>query len=119
MNKKEVMEIKRRLKKEGCTFTRMCGCYVDAEKNKVGNFGQTFLNLEDEEFYKYLEIAKKVLSGNIGNNQTVFAEHPADNGGFTHVGLSDNRHTDAVVFFRAVRFLREMGNYLVQHFAQS
>ncbi len=68
MNKKEVMEIKRRLKKEGCTFTRMCGCYVDAEKNKVVNFGQTFLNLEDEEFYKYLEIAKKVLSGNIGNN---------------------------------------------------
>ena len=62
------MEIKRRLKKEGCTFTRMCGCYVDAEKNKVVDFGQTFLNLEDEEFYKYLEIAKKVLSGNIGNN---------------------------------------------------
>ena len=68
MNKKEIMEIKRRLKKEGCTFTRMCGCYVDAEKNKVVDFGQTFLNLEDEEFYKYLEIAKKVLSGNIGNN---------------------------------------------------
>lgn len=68
MNKKEVMEIKRRLKKESCTFTRLCGCYVDAEKNKVVNFGQTFLNLEDEEFYKYLEIAKKVLSGNIGNN---------------------------------------------------
>lgn len=68
MNKKEVMEIKRRFKKEGCTFTRMCGCYVDAEKNKVVNFGQTFLNLEDEEFYKYLEIAKKVLSGNVGNN---------------------------------------------------
>lgn len=68
MNKKEVMEIKRRFKKEGCTFTRMCGCYVDAEKNKVVNFGQTFLNLEEEEFFKYLEIAKKVLSGNIGNN---------------------------------------------------
>ena len=48
MNKKEVMEIKRRFKKESCTFTRMCGCYVDAEKNKVVNFGQTFLNLEDE-----------------------------------------------------------------------
>lgn len=68
MKKKEIMEIKRRLKKEGCTFTRMCGCYVDAEKNKVVTFGQTFLNLEDEEFYKYLEIAKKVLSGNVGNN---------------------------------------------------
>ena len=68
MNKKDIMEIKRRFKKESCTFTRMCGCYVDAEKNKVVDFGQTFLNLEDEEFYKYLEIAKKVLSGTIGNN---------------------------------------------------
>ena len=68
MNKKDIMEIKRRFKKESCTFTRMCGCYVDAEKNKVVDFGQTFLNLEDEEFYKYLEIAKKVLSGTVGNN---------------------------------------------------
>lgn len=68
MNKKDIMEIKRRFKKESCTFTRMCGCYVDAEKNKVVNFGQTFLNLEDEEFYKYLEIAKKVMSGTVGNN---------------------------------------------------
>ena len=68
MNKKDIMEIKRRFKKESCTFTRMCGCYVDAEKNKVVKFGQTFLNLEDEEFYKYLEIAKKVLSGTVGNN---------------------------------------------------
>lgn len=68
MNKKDIMEIKRRFKKDGCTFTRMCGCYVDAEKNKIVNFGQTFLNLEDEEFYKYLEIAKKTLSGTVGNN---------------------------------------------------
>lgn len=68
MNKKDVLELKRRLKKDACTFTRMCGCYVDADKNKVTSFGETFLNLEDEEFYKYLEIAKKVLSGTIGNN---------------------------------------------------
>ena len=38
---------------------RLCGCYVDADRNKVTTFGETFLNLEDEEFYKYLEIAKK------------------------------------------------------------
>ena len=34
MNKKEVLEIKRRFKKETATFTRVCGCYVDGEKNK-------------------------------------------------------------------------------------
>ena len=68
MNKKDILEIKRRFKKEACTFTRMCGCYVDADHNKITKIGETFLNLEDEEFYKYLEIAKKVLSGTIGNN---------------------------------------------------
>ena len=68
MNKKDILEIKRRFKKDACTFTKMCGCYVDADRNKVLTFGETFLNLEDEEFHKYLEIAKKVLSGTIGNN---------------------------------------------------
>ena len=68
MDKKGVAELKRRLTKENCTFTRLCGCYVDAGKNKVVDLSETFLNLEDEEFYKYLEIAKKTLSGTIGNN---------------------------------------------------
>ena len=68
MNKKEVAEIKRRLKKESCTIQHMCGCYVDAEKNKLVTFSQKFLNLEKDEFYKYLEIAGKALSGTLGNN---------------------------------------------------
>lgn len=68
MNKKDILELKRRFKKDACTFTRMCGCYVDADRNKVTTIGETFLNLEEEEFYKYLEITKKVLSGTVGNN---------------------------------------------------
>jgi hypothetical protein len=68
MNKKDVFELKSRLKKTGCTFTKMCGCYVNANKEIQLNFNETFLNLDDEEFYKYLDIAKKTLSGTIGNN---------------------------------------------------
>lgn len=68
MDKKGVLELKRRFTKENCTFTRLCGCYVDAGKNKVVDLAETFLNLEDEEFYKYLEIAKKCLSGTVGNH---------------------------------------------------
>ena len=68
MDKKDILELKRRLKKESCTITKMCGCYVDANKNKVVELNETFLNLEDEEFYKYLDIAKKSLSGTVGNN---------------------------------------------------
>jgi hypothetical protein len=68
MRKKDILELKRRLKKDYCTFTKMCGCYVNGEKNIILEFRETFLNLEDEEYFKYLEIAKKVLSGTIGNN---------------------------------------------------
>jgi hypothetical protein len=68
MNKKEIFEIKNRFKKAECTFTKVCGCYVNAHKEILVNFSETFLNLEDDEFYKYLEIAKKTLSGTIGNN---------------------------------------------------
>lgn len=68
MTKKDVLELKKRLKKNECTFTRMCGCYVNGEKNIVLNLEETFLNLKEEEFYKYLDIAKKTLSGTIGNN---------------------------------------------------
>lgn len=68
MNKKEVLELKKRFKKDAATFTRVCGCYVDANHEKVCKFGNTFLNLEEDEFYKYLEIANKALSGTLGNN---------------------------------------------------
>ena len=68
MTKKDVLELKRRFKKDACTFTRMCGCYVDGERNRVVKLTETFLNLEEEEFFKYLEIAKKALSGTLGNN---------------------------------------------------
>ena len=68
MNKKEILEIKKRFKKESATFTRVVGCYVDGNHNKVCKIGNTFLNLDEDEFYKYLEIANKALSGTLGNN---------------------------------------------------
>ena len=68
MKKKDILELKKRFKKDDCTFTKMCGCYVDGQKNIVLKIKETFLNLREEEFFKYLEIAKKTLSGTVGNN---------------------------------------------------
>jgi len=68
MNKKDILELKRRFKKNECTFTKLCGCYVNAEKETLLEFRETFLNIPDEEFFKYLDISKKVLSGGVGNN---------------------------------------------------
>ena len=68
MLKKDISELKRRLKKDNCTFTKVCGCYVDSDKKKVTNIDEIFLNLDDSEYFKYLEIAKKVVSGKLKNN---------------------------------------------------
>lgn len=68
MTNKEVLELKKRFKKEDASFTRISGCYVDANRNKVTTFSEQFLTLDDEELYKYLDIAKKTLSGKVGNN---------------------------------------------------
>lgn len=32
MNKREISEIKKQFKKDNNAITRICGCYVDAEK---------------------------------------------------------------------------------------
>ena len=68
MNKKEISEIKKQFTPDRCAITRICGCYVDAEKNKKTELKQSFLTLSEEEQFKYFEIFKKTLSGTIGKN---------------------------------------------------
>lgn len=68
MNKKEIAEIKRLLTPDRCPLTRICGCYVDGEKNKKMEMKEAFLSLSDEETFKYFDILKKSLSGTVGKN---------------------------------------------------
>lgn len=68
MNKKEIAEIKKQLNSTRQTITRICGCYVSAEKEKITTFSQSFGILEEEEIFKYLDIFKKSLSGTLGKN---------------------------------------------------
>ena len=68
MNKKEVAEIKKLFKPEMCNLTRICGCYVDSEKQKVSETKEAFLSIPEEEMFKYFDVFKKNLSGKIGKN---------------------------------------------------
>lgn len=68
MNKKEINEIKKQFTPEKCTITRICGCYVDGEKNKKTELAQTFLTLTEEENFKYFTIFKNTMSGTLGKN---------------------------------------------------
>ena len=68
MNKKEISEIKKQFSPDNCCITRICGCYVDGEKNKKTELKEAFLSLSEEEMFKYFDIFKKTLSGTIGKN---------------------------------------------------
>lgn len=68
MNKKEISEIKKQFTPENCSITRICGCYVDGDKNKKTKLKEAFLSLPDEEMFKYFDIFKKTLSGRLGKN---------------------------------------------------
>ena len=121
MKKKDILEIKRRLKKEEVTITRMCGCYVDCNKNQVVKINENFLNLDDEEFYKYLEIARKTLSGNVGNNllQLPFASEEEESGGKQQffLGIRESGLKNEALLDRFYELIIEnyqyVGNYLI------
>lgn len=121
MNKKEVAEIKRRLKKESCTISKMVGCYVNSSKDKVCTFSESFLSLEDEEFHKYLEIANKTLSGTVGNNliELEFPIEAEENGApqqnlmaLKKSGLEDENLYNAF-FDHIIETYDFVGNYLI------
>lgn len=68
MNKKEVLEIRKQFVAENSTITRICGCYVDGEKEIKLESKEAFHSLPEEETFKYYEIFKRTLSGTVGKN---------------------------------------------------
>ncbi len=121
MEKKEVMELKRRLKKEACTISKLAGCYVDSAKEKVCTFTEDFLSLEEEEFFKYLEIANKALSGTVGNNliQLTFPNDEELEGGAQSslMGLKKSKleipEVNDAFFDSVIKNYDFVGNYLI------
>lgn len=121
MTKKDILELKRRMKKEACTFTKLCGCYVDGNKNIILKINETFLNLKDEEFFKYLDIAKKALSGTIGNNLLELEFAPVGEGEDSMqsflLGMRDSKLKNEALLDRLYEKIIEKydytGNYLI------
>jgi hypothetical protein len=68
MNKKEINEIKKLFSPANCSISRICGCYVDAEKNRRTEVKGAFLSLPEAETFKYFAIFRGALSGTVGKN---------------------------------------------------
>ena len=98
MNKKEVTEIKKQFTPNNCAITRICGCYVDGDKEKKATFKDAFLSLPEEEMFKYFDLFRKALSGTIGKNllNMEFPLSTEEEGGTQEalLKLRDSRLTD-------------------------
>ena len=83
MISKEILEIKKQFTPESCAITRMCGCYVDHEKNRKCEINRSFLSLPEEEAFKYFEIFKQTLTGTLGKKliNMEFPLHQEEAGG--------------------------------------
>lgn len=68
MNKREVLEIRAQYQPADCSITRICGCYVNGNKEIVSQSKDAFLSLPEEEIFKYFKIFKQTLSGTVGKN---------------------------------------------------
>jgi len=121
MIKQEINEIKKLFKQSNCSITRICGCYVDGEKNKKTEFREAFLALPEEEMFKYFEILKKSLSGTLGKNM-LNLEFPLDSemeGGTQEflLKLRDSRLKDDTLldefYDRIIASYEYVGNYLI------
>lgn len=121
MNKSDINELKKRFTKKGCTITRICGRYVDSEKQTVVDLDENFLNLEEEELFKYLDIAKKVLSGTVRNNilELPFPSGEEEVGGHQQflLGIRESRLKNKelldVFYDRIIESYELQGHYLI------
>lgn len=121
MTKKEISEIKKLLTQKNCSITRICGCYVDGEKNKKTELKQAFLALPEEEMFKYFEILRKTLSGTLGKNLLTldFPLKSEEEGGAQEflLRLRDSKLKDDALleeyYDRIIANYEYVGNYLI------
>ncbi len=66
MIEKEIGEIRRTLRYEYTTITRICGCYVNGGGEIISKFGASLGMMSSDEAEKYLSIFKRTLSGTKG-----------------------------------------------------
>ena len=61
INREDMLELTRRMTPARTSFTRIAGCYVDADGDFDGSFNINFLKLSPSEKTKNLAIAKTIL----------------------------------------------------------
>lgn len=115
MTKAEISEIKKLFTLKNCSITRICGCYVNGDKDIINTWSQNFLAMDEEDLLKYMALFKKCLQGSL--NKTMFNIKPGQNKGDKLLRLKQSKLKDddmLMEFYRhIIDYYEYVGNYLI------
>ena len=121
MVKPELNELKKLYTPRKCSISKICACYVDGEKNIKTTFEDSFLTIPEEEQFKYFEILRKAVSGNIGKNalNLQFPQSSEEEGGTQEflLRLRNSQLSDPALLTQfydmVINYYDYVGNYLI------
>lgn len=115
MNRAEISEIKKLYTLKNCAVTRICGCYVNGDREIINTWSQPFLAMDEEDIFKYLDIFRKCLSGSL--NKTLYNIHPGSSATKKLEYLKESRLKDGNILMDFYRHIinnyEYVGNYLI------
>lgn len=121
MTEKEIAEIRRRVRRDKSSISRILGCYINEQREIISLFDQSLglLPLEDQE--SYLAFLRKTLSGALGKNlidisfstqQVIDSEEHKLLMALRRSSLKDESIVQEF-YQRVIRTLNIEGNYLI------
>ena len=68
MNAKEISELRRRFRADRSNISRVCGCFVNEQKEIISEFDQSLGMMGEDDAEHVLKTLKRTLSGTVGRN---------------------------------------------------
>ena len=121
MNAKEISELRRRFRADRSNISRVCGCFVNEQKEIISEFDQSLGMMSEDDAEQVLKTFKRTLSGTVGRkllNIEFSTQQVLE--GEEHLLLSKLREsrlqdTDAVhaLYQKIIGSLEIEGNFLI------
>lgn len=121
MTQNEIAEIRRRYRSDRSNISRICGCFVNSQKEIISEFDQSLGSMTQEDADGMLAVLKRVLSGYLGRNliDLEFSTSQVSESEEYKL-ISDLRNTElkdselrSVLYNKIIENLEIEGNYLI------
>lgn len=117
MNRKELLEIRRRMRAEDANITQFHGCYVNGMRQIISMFSVSVATMNETESGMYFDLIKKAISGNSVKNLVTI---PLEKGSAAQKALDTlrlcelrDRDSRERFYYGVIECVNMEGNYLI------